>query len=281
MLLAYPNLEMTKNILRMPIYRTVEKAKDKKLSNEMILKDVLLGGGRKEAVFAADSAIRDTLQDVPNLRVGDIKPGNTKAWGHIAREAGDWSSRYHALFMTRGFRFDPDHEADIRVAAVELSEKGDLSPEVVLAQEWMVDYGQSEHNVKALRKAVDTLLAHDVLPCTPERNLYESDMLTVQEAARYCVRFGHFAEAEKIYDALGRKYPGSMLHEKSGRQKDNIRANGLQAAENEWENVVRPLVHAGKNAEAIAKLEEVVANTPNNALKTWSQAKITYLQQGK
>ena len=220
----YPDLDMTRTILRMSL------AQCKREENETVAQ-AMAGVLDKELVTDADRYVLETdpvtmlaAQALPGLLSEDA---STRANGAAllcggVTDSEDWHIRFGCLNML------PDYHATGHAALIEsyvaaLAASDLDTPDATRATCMMVGFSIDAKDAETAAYWADELLAKERIVDPFERPLHEEAWMTIEHYGEYLASLGHFEDAALAYERLAAKYPNSALAEEFFQKAGEMR----------------------------------------------------------
>lgn len=281
----YPQLEATRAIVEAPVFRAFNRAEARREAEKggagarSLLAHADRIDGRQAAVFTVSPGLERAAEALPSMRADQVDDGVLAAWAVTLDNEPDPRARYTLVaLLARGCE-TADERARVRPHIEALAARPPATADVVRARAVLAELALADHDALGAFHATQSLVSLGILPATAERSLYEVQMNTSQRASEYFTRYGHISLAIQTHEALAAKYPGSVLAKDEARKAEALREDGVQvsiALVREEANLLmrnaevhRLMSPRGRalRTEAIATLEDVIAHTPNDALR--------------
>lgn len=285
MVLAYPDLQMTRHLVEMPVWGALKAAS--KRTNPAIpapgelLQQVRVGTGAREDALRASPGLRKMAESAPTLSVSEISDTTVANWAEAARNDPDESVRYAMLCALDSVAKTPERQAHLRTALTELASTKAVRTDTVRARVMLASLERAEHKPEALREAIRDILPATVLPCTPERSLYEATLHAVQHAAKYYTRYGHVADAINAHEMLAKRFPNTALAKTEQLRAEKLRKEGIQVTLEMLRREAREASLRGRSTDALRVYEDVLAHTQSAGLAADLEREIARLNRAQ
>lgn len=202
----FPNLELTREALRLPVYHVRVKGPEEMAK---ALADLEKAEATR-SIVQSDKILTSVKTALAGLASG-AKSGETVArLTDSLTVSADWRERYSNLHMLE-FEKDGPARAQIESACSALAARPSVTPDVARAQIFMSRFARDEGNAREMRQWAEILISQE-RTCEPfERILYEDVLFEVQGCAEALIKNGAKEDAIKVLTALSEKYPNSAV----------------------------------------------------------------------
>jgi hypothetical protein len=246
MVLRYPNLEATRNMLLLPIYDRRDRPA---MAGEWIraYRGKLQAPGKARDREATDAemflAAEDTLMSKLEPLIDDLSHYESKHRGVdglialIEDEDEDWRDRYSYVRMLEPEMKAPPGGAGaqgywkrIKPTMEVLANRGELTPDVFRARVMLCNVaGAAGEFEDAAYWAERVLTEQDRLYEHPEHIMWESAIITYANFAKNLANHLRFEDAAQAYERLADRYPNSNLEIRARKLASEVRAKAKEA----------------------------------------------------
>lgn len=265
--LNYGNLELARALLRQEVRRAVRDSRSGDAPVEgTLFKNIIYAGGRADTIRAADPVLARVTDGMTSYRLADLDAAAVTQWADLIANDPDPRVRYTCLLLSASWEADEACKDGVAAARRTVAARAPNTPDVPLARVMLLEDARKRKDFAELEYWTDKVLAHGMLPATPERCLYENDVRAVRHAAETLTRYGRFAQAEHVQERLAVKYPDSALSRACEAYLDALRSNPVLAALRELDREARSLKARGKPEEAERVYLDVAETTAHPGL---------------
>ena len=223
----YPDLDMTRAVLRMSLDRCKRQPERVALAMaEVFDKDLAKDADRM--VLGSDPVTALAARALPSLLTEDAP---TKADGVALLCTGitdseDWHVRFGCLNLVAGHHTDGNEAlVDSYVAALAGSEFD--TPDVTRATCMILGYSMDAKDTETAAYWAGELMAKARIVDPFERPLHEEVWHTIEQYGKYLASMGFPEDAADLYERFASKYPNSTLAERFLKKAHEIREKGI------------------------------------------------------
>lgn len=274
MMLSFPSLAMTRNIVEIPVWNTLKAARGGGLRGSVFQK-VQATGGQPARTMQASPALQALFGADGPGQLEDIDDATVLRWAEALPQTADRDTRYGMLCALASVEWTPARRPALRAALAAIADAPQPGIDTIRAKILLMDLERAEHKPVALRALTGAILPNAPLPATPERSLYEATLHAMQHSARYFTRYGHIQDAIATHERVAARYPGTALAERETREAQALRDEGIGVSLRMLDRLARQARRDGGDAAAAWVYEDAAAHTTNPALAAEATRRIS------
>lgn len=219
----YPDLDMTRTILRMSLGACKRKPENTAQAMDKVLTKELVSDADRY-VLDADPVAVLAAQALPSLLVQDAAV-RAEGVAHLCSgitDSEDWHVRFGCLNLVPGFHAS-GHAALVESYVAALAASDFDTPDVTRATCMILGFSMDAKDAESAAYWADELLALERIVDPFERPLHEEAWHTIDQYGEYLASIGNPKAAALAYEQLAAKYPNSALAERFLEKADEMR----------------------------------------------------------
>ncbi|MBI4559763.1 MAG: hypothetical protein HY706_19405 [Candidatus Hydrogenedentes bacterium] len=220
----YPDLELTRAVLRGPLYIARKKlASEPAAVSTAMGADTLLAARKNDPVAIAVSTTVDRLQ-TEKTDEGLLTLTDT------AKNAPDAHTRFGCLYMLEAFVATP-RKAEVKDTASALTASSQETADATYARIQLLRIAAEDNDAPQARHWCEALLEQKELGTAYTRNLYEDLLKDVSKGAEFLIRAGDKEGAAAVLEKLAAKFPNSVVATQASERVNQLRLAEKSAVE--------------------------------------------------
>ncbi|MBI4560337.1 MAG: hypothetical protein HY706_22345 [Candidatus Hydrogenedentes bacterium] len=224
----FPDLELTRAVLRAPLYISRKKiTADSAAVSSAMAADSLLSARRNDPVAAT---VQQTLDKLATNRVDE----GVRILVDAVKNGPDAHTRFGCLYMLEEFAA-AGRKTAVKEAASVLANSSLESGDATYARIQLLRMAAGENDKAQLRNWCETLLAQEDLGTAYTRNMYEDLIKEVSKAAEELVRLEDSPAAIAALEGLAAKFPNSVVAAQAQARGGELRKMQKASNETTWE----------------------------------------------